>query len=144
MKLDPQKIASAPASNDVEIEARGVNLDEVRRRWAVGLPPNDPALDWILHSPDGLFCHRVKQITGVSPVATPQERADFANGLLQEALQFVTDVRKTVGKRTVTLDECLRVHAKGSDAFWKWNRPTYKEALKICIEWQTENGFDIK
>ncbi|MGA8224409.1 MAG: hypothetical protein WB780_22375 [Candidatus Acidiferrales bacterium] len=130
--------------SEAQINPTGANLSEERRLWAQGLRPNDSALDWILQGPDEIFCKRVEAITGISPIATPKEREDFANRILSEAFRYVRSVRDTVDRRIVTLDECLSIHAKSSDEYRKWTRPTRLEALKICIGYQTEDGWDIK
>lgn len=139
--------ASIPATSDVQDEAivpTGINLREERRKMAEGLYPNDTARDWILNSPDDIFCQRVEMITGIRPDATQAQRDEFANRVLQEALNHVKTVRATVGGRPVTMTEVMSVHAQSSPEYRRWKRPTLNKAVEICLEWQTPDGFDIK
>lgn len=136
---------SIPATSDVQDEAivpTGINLMEERRKWAEGLHPNDTARDWILNSPDDIFCQRVEKITGIRPDATKEQREAFANRKLQEVLDHVKTVRATVGGRPVTLDEVMSVHAESSPEYRYWSRPTQQEGLDIILGWQTPEGFD--
>jgi hypothetical protein len=126
-----------------QINPTGVNLSEIRKQWAEGLRPNDTALDWILNSPDEIFCKRVERITEISPIATEEEQRDFAARLCNEALQFVQDLRRTVGGRPVTMDECTSSLAKGTERWWLWRRPARREALRIILETQAATGYNV-
>jgi hypothetical protein len=120
------------------------NVARFRREWLAGIQPSDIAYDYFNEGPEDLFCKRAAKVTGIRPDATEQQKADFANGILREALHFVRSVRDTVNRRPVTEDEVMSVHSKGTAEFQKWARPTYREAIKIVLEWQTPDGWDIR
>ncbi|HTU33563.1 MAG TPA: hypothetical protein VMF66_07145 [Candidatus Acidoferrum sp.] len=133
--VPPESTDSRPQVNQT-----GVSLSEVRRQLAEGLHDNSTGtgLDWILNSPDEIFCERVERITGVSPFAAPEEREAHSNRALHEAVDFVCGVRSSVGRRIATLAE---VHAAATKSEPKWAKPKYQVALEYAVSWQTPDGF---